>query len=98
LTHILGIVLGLGISTLPTFVWEDQVAEGTIPLLRIRFQDGKADDFAVLKRINPIPQHTFEREEDMDACIFEGPLMNEANSLVTVTGCPHSGNLQVLKF
>ena len=80
---------------MPTFVWEAQEAEGLVPHLRIRFQDGKADDIAVLKRFNPIPQHALEREEDIDACIFEGFLMNEADSFVTVTGCPHSSNLQV---
>ena len=71
------------------------MAEGLVPLLRIRFQDGKADDFAVLKSFNPIPQHALEREEDIDACIYEGFLMNEADSFVTVTGCPHSSNIQV---
>ena len=80
---------------MPNFVWEDQVADGLVPLLRIRFQDGKADDFAVLKRFNPIPQHALEREEDIDACIFEGFLMNEADSLVTVTGCPGAHKLEV---
>jgi len=93
-----GFALGLSISTLPTFVWEGQVAEGIAPLMRIHFQDGLPDDHAVLKRFNPIPQHALERAEDIDACIFEGFLMNEPDSFVTVTGCPGSKNFEVRSF
>ena len=67
-----------------------------VPLLRVRFPDGIADDdFVVLMPYNPIPQGRLERAEDMDPCIFQGFLQNEKDSAVTLTGCSLSDNFQV---
>jgi hypothetical protein len=63
--------------------------------LKITFPDG-SEDTAVLKRFNPIPAGPNEREEDVDPCIFDGYLRQEDDSYVTVTGCPLTGNFDVL--
>ena len=87
--------MGLGLNTSPVFVWEDKTSGNGVPLLRVRFPDGAADDLAVLAAYNPIPQGLMEREEEMDACIFQGYLLGEPDSSVTVTGCPFTDNFQV---
>jgi len=84
----------LSLNTSPVFLWEDIASDNGVPLLRIRFPDGEPDDFAVLRRYNPIPQGKLEREEEIDACIFDGFLQNEEGSSITVTGCPYTDNLQ----
>jgi hypothetical protein len=96
--HVLGLSLGLSINSVPGFVWEDKASENGIPLLRVHFPGGEADDFAVLSRYNPIPQGLLEREEEIDGCIFEGFLLNEKDASVTVTGCPYTGNMQARKY
>ena len=50
---------------------------------------------AVLKPFNPIPQAAFEREEEIDPCIYEGYLLDEKDSMITLTGCPLTDNFQV---
>ena len=79
----------------PSFFWDQESSHHGVPLLRIQFPDGGADDFAVLRQYNPIPRGPLEREEEMDSCIFEGFLLNERASVVTVTGCPNSRKFEV---
>ena len=82
-------------AQVPSFSWANEASEHGVPLLRIRFADGGADDFAVLKAFNPIPQGPLERADEIDTCIFEGFLQNEVNSFITLTGCPNSKSFQV---
>lgn len=75
----------------PTFEW----IRTTDPVLKITFPNG-VSDLAVLKTFNPIPLQTFERQEDVDACIYDGYLVNEENVYVTVTGCAQTNNFNVI--
>jgi len=81
----------------PAFSWVNEASADGVPLLRIRFPDGGADDFAVLKVFNPIPQGPLERAEEIDSCIFEGHLQNEKDAFIALTGCPNSDNFLVSK-
>jgi hypothetical protein len=81
----------------PTFTWlHRQFSPDGVPLLSINFHDGKPDDVAVLKQINPIPRQPKEREENIDNCIFGGFLQMETTVYVTLTGgCPFEDNFEV---
>jgi hypothetical protein len=83
-------------TALPSFSWR-AASHNAIPLLRITFPDGDQDDFAVLRRYNPIPVGPNERAEDVDSCIYDGYLRDESDVYVTVTGCASSDNFQVPK-
>ncbi len=82
---------------MPTFTWlHRQFSPDGVPLLSINFHDGKPDDVAVLKQINPIPRQPKEREENIDNCIFGGFLQMETTVYVTLTGgCPFEDNFEV---
>lgn len=83
-------------TSLPTFQWLNEFAPfSTVPLLKISFPDGNQDDFAILKSYNPVPVGVNEREEDVDPCIFEGHLLNEPDTQITLTGCPFTMNFEV---
>jgi hypothetical protein len=65
--------------------------------LAIHFHDGKPDDIALLKRINPIPKGVNEDEDSIDKCIFSGKLLLEKDVQVTMTGgCPFEDSFEVL--
>ena len=66
--------------------------------MRIKFQDGGDDDFALLRKFNPIPIGPTERSESVDDCIYNGFLSKEEDVHVTVTGCAMSDNYQVIFF
>jgi len=93
------VLLGLasGTSQVPTFTWlHRQFSPDGVPLLSINFHDGKPDDVAVLKQINPIPRQPKEREENIDNCIFGGFLQMETTVYVTLTGgCPFEDNFEI---
>ena len=52
-------------------------------------------DVAVLKPFNPIPQAVSERVEEIDPCIYDGYLLEEKDSMITLTGCPLTDTFQV---
>ncbi len=79
-------------SNSPQFTWLRAQPQ---PLLKVTFPDGQ-EDVAVLKRFNPIPIGPNERAENVDQCIFDGYLSEEKDVYVTVTGCPLTGNFDVL--
>jgi hypothetical protein len=67
-----------------------------VPLLSIAFHDGKPDDVATLKRLNPIPRQPNEVEDKIDRCIFGGFLRLETSVYVTLTGgCPFEDHFEV---
>lgn len=83
-------------TQLPSFEWLKEFAPfSTVPLLKITFPDGNEDDFAVLRSFNPVPAGPEERDVDIDPCIFEGNLVNEPESQITLTGCPFTMNFEV---
>ena len=90
--------LASGASQVPTFTWiHDQFSPDGVPLLSINFHDGKPDDVAILKQINPIPRQPKERAENIDKCIFSGNLRMESNVFVTLTGgCPFDDHFEVI--
>jgi hypothetical protein len=73
----------------------NDLSSDIVPHLKITFPDGDEDDFAVLRRFNPIPQGRTERADDIDDCIFHGYLLKEKDVYITVTGCPQSNNFEV---
>jgi len=77
-------------SGVPTFSW----LQKPLTVLHITYPNGLTD-FAVLKSFNPIPAQSFERQEDIDSCIFDGYLTNEKDVYVTVTGCAHTDTFNV---
>ena len=84
--------------SLPSFSWQIDESPFGVPLLRIKFQDGGDDDFALLRKFNPIPIGPTERSESVDDCIYNGFLSKEEDVHVTVTGCAMSDNYQVIFF
>ena len=66
--------------------------------MRISFQDGGADDLALLQKFNPISIGPTERSDSVDDCIYKGFLIKEKDVHVTLTGCAMSGNFQVPKI
>jgi len=55
-------------------------------------------DIAVLKNYSPIPVQSFERQEDVDTCIYDGYLSNENDVYVTLTGCAHTNTFNASTF
>jgi hypothetical protein len=72
-------------SGVPTFSW----LQSPEPVLKITYPNGQSD-IAILKSFNPIPVQSFERQEDVDTCIYDGYLANESDVYVTLTGCAHT--------
>jgi hypothetical protein len=78
---------------------KDQFSPSGIPFLRISYPDFGNDDFAVLKYFNPIPLTAGETVDEIEDCIFNGFLRDEANVYVTLTGgCPGSYTFEVSNF
>ena len=89
-----------GTPQVPTFSWlHDQASPDGVPLLSVNFHDGKPDDVAVLKHVNPIPKPPKELEKNIDKCIFGGFLRMESNVYVTLTGgCPFEDHFEVQNY
>jgi hypothetical protein len=79
----------------PSFTWLNEKSPFGVPLLKIKFQDGGTDDFALLRKFNPIPMGPMERSDSVDDCIYNGFLSKEKDVHATVTGCAMSNNFQV---
>ncbi len=77
-------------SGVPTFSW----LQNPEPVLKITYPNGQSD-IAVLKSFNPIPVQSYEREEDVDTCIYDGYLALEKDVYVTLTGCAHTNTFNV---
>ena len=77
-------------SGVPTFSW----LQSPQPVLKITYPNGQSD-IAILKNFNPIPVQSYEREEDVDTCIYDGYLANESDVYVTLTGCAHTDTFNV---
>ena len=72
----------------PIFEWVNSAS------LKIIYPNGN-EDFADLKKYNPIPVGPNERAEAVDPCIFNGFLREESNVYITLTGCPFTNTFQV---
>lgn len=77
-------------SGVPTFSW----LQSPQPVLKITYPNGQSD-IAILKNFNPIPVQSYEREEDVDTCIYDGYLANESDVYVTLTGCAHTDTFNI---
>ena len=84
-------------ATVPKFSWDPvQLSSDGIPLLNVDFFDGKKSDSILLTRYNPIPLEDFEKDGDVDHCIFNGYLKDDPDVYVTLTGgCPFDDNFEV---
>jgi len=80
-------------SGVPTFSW----LQKPVPVLQITYPNGLSDS-VILKSFNPIPAQSFERQEDIDTCIYDGYLTTEKDVYVTVTGCAHTDTFNVSKY
>jgi len=84
-------------SKVPTFTWlHDQASPDGVPLLSVDFHDGQPGDVVVLKSHNPLPVQKYEKESDVDKCIFVGHLRDEPDVYVSLTGgCPFEGKFEI---
>jgi hypothetical protein len=64
--------------------------------LRIKFQDGGEDDYAVLQPVTAASGESTQDKDGPKSCILTGSLLFESNVLVTVSGiCPLDNSFEV---